>query len=199
MTDRRPVVRERRRAVRPAIRALAAALVLITVLLLTACGEHEPDAGEFEAILDAAPEGDAVELAGITYRVTIARQINPNIPPGEDYYQGPGVPPGHILFAVFVRACNEDGQLHRAAERFRIVNPLGARLEPMDLPRWNVFAYRPEMLLPGECIPGEGGARSADGAMLLFDVPLEVYDNRQFVLEITAPHGRDSARVELDV
>lgn len=175
---------------------LAAALAT-----LAACGGSEPDRTEPEARPEAVPEGDAFEVGGLRYRVDLARQINPNIPPGKDYYQGPGAPPGSLLFAVFLSACNDGEQTRPAAERFRLVTAFGDRLRPKDLPEDNVFAYEARAVEPATCIPREDSAatRAAEGAMLLFEVPLEKYNNAQLKLEVTAPDGEASRLVELDV
>lgn len=115
--------------------------------------------------------------------------------------QGPGAPPGSLLFAVFLTACNEGEEARPAAERFRLVSALGDRVRPQDLPDDNAFAYEARPVEPERCLPREGSAaaRAADGAMLLFEVPLETYNQGQLKLEVTLPGGGSSRLAELDV
>jgi hypothetical protein len=70
----------------------------------------------------------------------------------------------------------------------------------MDLPEDNVFAYEARRLAPERCIPADGSAaaRAADGAMLLFEMPNEVYEYRNLRLEIRAPSSDAAVRIELD-
>ena len=185
----------------PGPRARARLWLTAVLATLAACGGSEPDPTEPPAGAEAVPEGDAFELGGLRYQVDLARQINPNIAPGSDYYQGPGAPPGSLLFAVFLTACNEGEQTRPAAERLRLVTAFGDRLRPKTLPDANVFAYQARPVEPATCIPREdsAAARAAEGAMLLFEIPLEKYNNVQLKLEVTAPDGDTSRLVELDV
>ncbi|MDP8942927.1 MAG: hypothetical protein M3N16_02225 [Actinomycetota bacterium] len=179
------------------MRGLAALLLSGLVLILpAACGDDR--GGEAP---EPRPEGAVAELGGIDYTVDLARQLNTSIPPDSDYFQGPGAPPGSLYFGVFLHACNRGGAPRSSAERLTLVDAFGNRLKPKELPDDNVFAYEARDLAPGECIPREGSAaaRAAPGAMLLFEVPHDVFRNRPLKLRIQAPSRKESVSLQLGV
>ena len=170
------------------IRAATFGLLVALALSVAACGGADGAASTgsgHAAEAEPVPEGDDVRLAGLDYRVTLARQINPSISPGEQWYQGPGAPPGSLLFAVFLQVCNRTDEAHVAAEAVRLVGPFET-LRPMDLPEDDVFAYEGGRLAPERCTPDPGSAaqRAAGGGMLLFEMPREV-------LRVPQPSPRD--------
>jgi len=172
---------------------LAAAVLVVASIGACGGGERRPE--------EARPEGSTVDVGGVAYTVSLARQINPNIPPASDWYQGPDPKGDALLFAVFLQACNSGSEPRAAASRFRLVGPFDARLAPKRLDEDNVFAYEPRELDPAQCIPRKGSAaeRGAPGAMLLFEMPRDIYGNRPFRLEISGPEGGERASVEVDV
>ena len=72
--------------------------------------------------------------------------------------------------------------------------------EPIELPEENVFAYRPATLAPGECIPEAGSVNQlgqSGGALLMFEFPIEVTENRPLELELEGVE--ETKVVELDL
>ena len=201
--------------------ARAAALGALAALL-PGCGLYGSDTGQKKeeggtqnegtgpAVViseEAKREGLEVDLGGIAYNVFITRQLNPRIAPDNDYYRGPEPPPGFVLYGVFLQVCNHSDGPREAARDFKIVDTRGSEFEPEELPPENVFAYRPKVLQPKECIPAEGSAAalsSTAGAMVLFRLPSATAENRPLELEVMGPYDfaraeRPSIKIELDI
>lgn len=164
----------------------------VLVLALAGCGEEDEDARR---------EGLGVELGGVTYNFRISRQINPNIPPGDAYYKGPRLPPGEVLFGVFLEACNDDDDPRRSlpVERFQLEDSQGNEYEPLEPREGNPFAYRAEMLAE-DCIPEtDSVAARGPGAVLLFKLPLAALQNRPVELVLAPEDAVSEERLELDL
>jgi hypothetical protein len=176
------------------LRLASIACVLALAGLLSACGEEEPGVDE------PAREGLALELGGIEYNVFITRQLNPEITPDEAYVTQ-GAPPGETLYGVFIQACNNSDDSHETASQFIVRDNQENTFEPEELPADNPFAYEARTLAPEECIPEAGSVTQlgpTDGAMLLFQLPLQTTENRPLELEIEGPEG-ESLMFELDI
>ena len=161
-----------------------------------------PPAGEGTDTDELAPIGASVQVGGVRYDVTIARQLNPRIEPDEELVEG--YTPGDddaLLFGVFLKACNTKEQPVRPTDRLALLAAFGTRVQPVELPDGNPFAYAPRRLEPGDCLPAEGSVadRVIDGRMLLFEVTNDLLDQRPLGLEIVAPDGSERAVVQLDV
>jgi hypothetical protein len=185
-------------------RTLAAcALALAFAGGLGACGADEEAIG----VDEPAREGLAVDIGGLDYNVFITRELNLEITPDKDYYEGPPAEPGHNLFGIFILVCNEtDDETLRSASEFKAIDSQGAEFEPIELPEDNAFAYNPRELGPEECIPEDGSVAQmgpTGGSMLLFDFPLENTENRPLELEITSPgtseHPSETKHFHLDL
>jgi hypothetical protein len=163
-------------------------LMLLCLLALaagaTACGEADTKQG----VDEAAREGLALDLDGIDYNVFITRQLNTRITPDKAYVEAGTEPdPGETLYGVFLQACNNSKETHETVDTFKIVDNQGNEFEPEELPADNEFAYRPQELLPAECIPEFGSVAQlgpTSGAMLLFRLPLENTEYRPLELEV---------------
>ncbi len=175
--------------------ALAACLLGLSVGV-SACGDDEPGVDE------PAREGLALELDGVDYNVFITRQLNIKIPPDNAYYKGPDAPTGQTLYGVFLQACNKGKEPRRTTDRFAIVDNQGNRIEPRKLAPDNPFAYESRRLDPEQCIPRAGSVAQLGptaGSMLLFQLPLQVTENRPLELEIEGATSAKKIRVELDI
>lgn len=188
-------MRRRMKLPRPKAATLAAVLAGLTVL--AGCGENpRPD--------DASREGLPEEVGHIEYNVYITRELNLKDVEDRGYFDGPEAPPGSALYGVFLEACNpaeEGSEEIMSASEFMIEDTQGNTFEPVDLPEDNIFAYQAEALGGKDCIPAEGTlARSAptNGALLIFELPLQTLENRPLQLIIHGPDG-DEGRVELDI
>ena len=176
------------------MRALATLIVLAALTGLSACGDEEPGVDE------PAREGLAIPVDGIQYNVFITRQINPAIQPDEDLYQGPPPAPGSTFYGLFLQACNDTDETHRAIDDFVVKDNQDEEFEPIELPEDNVFAYRPTTLAPGECIPEAGSVNQlghSGGALLMFEFPFEVTENRPLELELEGEE--ETKAIELDL
>lgn len=179
MSDRRPAA---------ALLALAASLAL-----LAGCGQN---LGEDPA--EPRREGLALELEGATYNIVLTRQLNPEDVEDESYTEGLGsAPPESAYFGVFLEACNVSDDPLATASSFLVEDTQGNEFEPLEPVGENPFAYRPETILPGDCIPAEGSVASEGptaGAVLVFEIPIESTENRP--LELKVQDGYDFAAGE---
>jgi hypothetical protein len=177
-------------------RATAYLVVLASAAALSACGKHvEPGVDE------PAREGLAIPVAGVHYNVFLTRQLNPSITPDQAYYNGK--PPGkdRALYGIFIQVCNTSGEAHESASEFMVKDNQNNTFEPESLPEDNAFAYSPRTLQPEECIPEAGSVAQlgpTEGAMLLFQLPLQNTENRPLELEIEGEDG-DTLTYELDI
>jgi hypothetical protein len=177
----------------PRLPIFACLLALGAPLGLAACGEEHP------GIDEPAREGLAVELDGIDYNVFITRQLNPDITP-DDAYITEEAPPGEVLYGVFLKACNVSDETREAASGFVMRDNQENEFEPELLPEDNQFAYNARELLPEECIPEAGSVAQLGptaGSMLLFQLPLDITENRPLELEIES--GGEKRTFELDI
>jgi hypothetical protein len=180
-----------RRPMRP--RAAVLALALVPALALAGCGKGQ-EKGE------ALREGLDVKLNDVVYTVFITRELNIRDAEDRAYFGGPEAPPGSALYGVFLQACNQADSFRSAVSDFRIRDSQGGEFEPQEVPRHNLFAYRPRKLQPGGCIPAKGSIPTASptgGAMLLFKLPLGATENRPLELEFESQG--EKARIELDI
>jgi hypothetical protein len=172
---------------------LACLLALAAPLSLAACGEEHP------GIDEPAREGLAVEMQGVDYNVFITRQLNPDITP-DNAYVDTQAPPGEVLYGVFLEACNVSDDSRETASEFTMRDNQENTFEPEPLPEDNQFAYNARTLLPEECIPEAGSVAQLGptaGSMLLFQLPLDITENRPLELEIES--GGEKRTFELDI
>lgn len=161
---------------------------------VAACGDEEPGVDE------PAREGLALELDGVEYNVFITRQLNPRVTP-DGAYVSDEAPPGETLYGVFIQVCNNSDEEHVPTDEFVILDNQGNRFEPEELPEDNEFAYAPRTLAPKECIPEAGSVAQLGptaGSMLLFQLPLEITENRPMELEVEG-EGDEKLTFELDI
>ena len=176
-----------------ALAAIACAAVLATGL--AACGDEEPGVDE------PAREGLALPLDGVDYNVFITRQLNPEIPADDGFFQGEEPAPGETLYGVFIQACNNSDEPHETVDSFKVTDSVGTEFEPEEQAEENQFAYAPKELEPKECIPEAGSVAQLGptaGSMLLFRLPLENTENRPLELEVQG-EGDETLRFELDL
>ena len=188
----------RRRMKLPLSKGATLATLLAGLAVLVGCGENpRPN--------DAAREGLPEEVGKIEYNVYITRELNLKDVEDQGYVKEvEEAPPGNALYGVFLEACNhadEGGEEVTPASTFEIEDTQGNTFEPLPLDEENIFAYKPDPLGGQDCMPEEGTlARSAptNGALLVFELPLQSLENRPLQLIIKSPDG-DEGRVELDI
>ena len=167
-----------------ASRPAGAALVLAaSLLMLAGCGQN---LGEDPS--EPRREGLALELEGATYNVFLTRQLNPEDVEDESYVEGVrSAAPGSAYYGVFMEVCNVSDEPLQTASSFVIEDTQGNEFEPLEPVGDNPFAYEPAQVLPGDCIPPEGGVASegpTSGALLVFEIPIESTENRPLELKI---------------
>jgi hypothetical protein len=159
-----------------------------------------PPAGEGVDEDVVAPVGATVTVDGLEYSVETARQLNPSIVPDRDLLDRRRPGQGRTFFGVFVRVCNEDGATATPSDRLSVVDAFGKEVRPVELPAGNPFAYEPEALPAGACLPEPGSAaeRTTDGALVLYDVPLDFLGERPLALQVRGESG-ERAQVQVDL
>jgi len=148
---------------------------------------------------EVAEIGATIEVGALAYTPQISRQLNPAIEPDSAFLPERRPAEGHVWFGVALRVCNEGDRPARASGELALVDAFGQEVAPVRLPASEDVAYAPRTVEPGECLPPDGSvaARVLDGALVLFDAPLELLEDRPVALEVR--DGDDRARVALDV
>jgi hypothetical protein len=184
-------------------RVLILTAVALFALPLAACGNKEAET------TFGPTEGSYLNVGGLTYQVQISRQLNPS--DNEDKGYLVSVPadqrelgPNEAWFGVFLIAFNEGKKPAEAADDFEITDTEGNLYRPLTLGPDNVFAYRPGMVPGGSRIPVPDSAASnnpsVNGALLLFKVSNDAFNNRPLQLRIRGLEGEPKlAAVDLDV
>ena len=193
------------------MRRLSLAALAVMALFAAGCGDKE------HVTTEAATEGLWLDVGALDYHIQGSRQLNPAQVPDDEYLTGmpQGVLPAgakETYFGVFVRIENRTERSHPTAAEFEIVDTEEHVFKPLELDRkTNPFAYEQATLPPEGTLPAPDSARdfdSASGALLLFKIPLDSYQNRPLELKITAPDDPNAgdeaeapraATVDLDV
>lgn len=173
-------------------RALAVTAVVAAASLGAAgCGEEE----ELDVI-----EGEPLELGDVRYNVQITRYLNPDDAEDFAYLEGqPVPPPGEQYLGVFMIVENESEETARMPSEFEITDTRDGTYHSLDTD--NPYALQPGAeIAPGDELPAPDTPAFAGpikGAMVLFQVPDVVAENRPLELEISTAEG--DGRVELDI
>jgi len=185
------------------LRRTSAVLCAIGLALgLAACGksQHPPSI-----------ENDGVyESAGpITYQLQISRELNQYSTEDRQYVTGlpagtnPSIGPDHIWYGVFLWAKNQTDHPHPTSDNFRIVDTENNRYFPIDVDTaLNAYAWTSQTLAPGAIEPTPNTTASfgpTQGGLLLFKLPITVYDNRPLTLQILGPGGAVWGSISLDL
>lgn len=166
--------------------------MLVAAAGLAACGVDEVE-------LDVK-EGEPVELGDLLYSVQITRFLNPDDISDASYLGEQGPPPkGSQYLAVFLKIENEGSEPTAIADELKVVDIRDNEFEVLE-------PESPYALELGATVEGDGelpepGSPAASGpikgAMILFEIPDEVSENRPLELEI--PGDGETGRVELDL
>src|SRR5262249_4588354 len=115
--------------------AIVLALAAVVAPVLSGCTKHHES---------PEPEGQPVEVNGLSYTSYITRQLNLRDPEDHDYYQGPEAPPGFEYMGVFITVCNDVNHTHGWAStpvnNFRIIDTTNRQFSPIPLPASNIFS-----------------------------------------------------------
>jgi len=175
------------------VQPLLAALVLVALaLLVSACGY---ESHETEVI-----EGEPVELGELSYNVTFSRFLNPDDNEDSAYLVGqPPAPEGSSYFGVFFEVQNESEEPQTLAKSLTIED---TDHETFDaIPSESLYALplggeveSQEQIPVLDSTPEQG---PIEGALVLFELPESVSQNRPLILAIPGPGG--PAEVTLDL
>jgi hypothetical protein len=171
---------------------LALAALLLSGLALTACGSNSED--------KSVKEGQSVELGGLRYNVQFSRFLN--IHDVEDAYYLTGQPEptaDQLYLGVFLQVKNVGDAPATLPTAFTITDTEHRRFD--SLASKSDFAFPggttldPDTEAPDPDSPA--GSGPIQGALVLFNLPATVTENRPLTLEIPGPGG--PAEVELDI
>lgn len=162
----------------------ALASLLLAALLLTAggCGDDE------DVAIGPEVASRTARVAGLEYRLTLFRQLNPRIEPDATIYAGPPPARTRLLYGAFLRVCNRGDGPVQTSGRILLRDALGQTFAP-DVLAADPFAYRGGTTVEaGTCVPEEGSpaARSIDGLLLPFELPVEAVRDRPHTLVVHA-------------
>jgi hypothetical protein len=174
---------------------IALFLGLAAAAVLAGCGGDAPADNAVEAT-----EQNVVELGGVRYRVVRFRQLNPSGAPDDALWQGERPAAGSGLYMAVVRACAID-EGAEVSDEILLEDAFGQRFQPRPEGTADEFELEAGKLDAGECTPTAGSAadRTFDGGALVFEVPFSATSERPLVLEIGAPDGSGSARIQVDL
>ncbi len=178
---------------------------VLAAMTLAACSSTEEEPirhGEFESV--------NVETGNLLYQVQMSRELNPAATDDRQYLEGvvdSELGDDEEWFGVWVRVENATDDPQEAAEDFHVVDAEGNEYEPVEIDDTNPFKYEPveisgkasndvPVLPQPETASGSGPNQ---GALLLFKLRYETYQNSPVELEIEPPDGSEGARVLLDM
>ena len=172
------------------LRILAVGLALVAALGVAGCGNKEDE------VLEALTEGPYIDIGEVKYQVQMSRELNPYDIEDQAYLRGlpagtekPG--PDEVFFGVWMRAQNVGEEAAPAVRDWEIIDTQEKIYRPVPLdPAINVFAYYPREIPSQELIPAIGSPASSgpiQGALLLFRLSLESYQNRPLQLRFQSP------------
>src|SRR4051794_3243101 len=171
-------------------RTLLTAALASAALVTSGCGTKH------EVVAQADTEGVWVDSGPLDYHVQGSRVLNQAQTPDHAYLlglpEGSTQPTGkEVWFAIFMRIENKSDAPARTAPTFKIEDTQGEQFSPYGLDaNANPFAYQPVTLEPGQAVPFPDSPQdfnSFSGAMILFKLPLDSYQNRP--LELLIPSG----------
>ena len=185
-----------------ASRLLLVPAVIASVVLLSACGDHQATVTEGES------EAVYVTNGELQYQVQISRQLNAADP--GDRALLVGLPAGErelgpddLWFGVWVRVWNGTDEPLKAAGNFEIVDTKGDRFEPVELAPENVLAYRAGIVEANAQYPVPDSVPEnlpTTGGVLVFKLPRQALDFRPLELVFHDPGDpEDESSIRLDV
>lgn len=159
-----------------------------------------PPPGEGVDRDEAAPVGATIHLDGLAYTPQITRQLNSRIRPDQALVGGRPAGRDRIWLGAFLRVCNEGDRVRTPSHRLALVGAFGKRITPTELPPSNPYDYEPRPLRPDECLPRPGSVsdRVIEGALVLFNIPVDFFGERPVALEVISDSG-ERERVVVDL
>jgi hypothetical protein len=191
-------------------RCLLAALALLGVLALSACGSSHSKVSTGTYAGESGASAPYLDVGPLVYQVQLSRQLNQYDAEDSAYLQGltPAerkLEAGQEWFAVFIQVYNRGSRAHLAASAptVTILDNQGNLYVPRPLPVSNPYAYR------GGLVPGNGRLPELDtvaangptqAALLLYKIQTVTLDNRPLEVRVVDPTDASAtASAELDV
>ncbi|HEY4279849.1 MAG TPA: hypothetical protein VGM91_16605 [Conexibacter sp.] len=186
----------------PALGAVAATLAL------TGCG----GGNSATPVTTGEDESVNVQAGHLVYQVQLSRTLNPHAVDDSQYLQG--IDPAELrtggadeLFSVWVRAQNTTSTPYQSTGDFAMIDAAGNEYDPLPVTGTNPFKYEPQLI---EQTSGNGqptypdpssanGTGPIRGSMLLFRVPVTIYQNEPVELRIVPEEGGEPSTVSLDL
>ena len=183
-------------------------LALIALFALSACGDSHSRVTTGTYAGEGGAAAPYLNVGPLTYQVQVSRQLNPADAEDAAYLQGltpaeAHLAPGQEWFAVFIQVYNNTSHEHQAANTFKVYDTEGNTYSPSVPDESNLFAYRGGPVPAESQLPEPGTIADdvgAQGAMLLYKIPLASLENRPWELRIVDPMDPSQfATAELDV
>jgi len=191
-------------------RCLFAALALLGVLALSACGSSHSKVTTGTYAGESGASAPYLDVGPLTYQIQLSRQLNPFDTEDSAYLQG--LPPaarklqaGQEWFGIFLQVYNHGSRARLAASAptVTIFDTQGNLYVPQPLPLSNPYAYR------GGLVPANGRLPELDtvaangptqAALLLYKIQTLTLDNRPLKVRVVDPTDASAtASAELDV
>jgi hypothetical protein len=192
------------------LRSTPALGAVLATLALAGCGGGNSP----RPVTNGEDESVNVQAGNLVYQVQISRTINPHAVDDSQYLEG--FAPADIrtsgadeLFSVWVRAQNTTDTPHESTDDFTVIDSAGNEYDPIRVSdaAENPFVYRSQLI---EQESGNGqpiypdpssanGTGPIKGSMLLFRVPVTIYQNEPVELRIVPIEGGRPSTVTLDL
>jgi hypothetical protein len=145
-------------------------------------------------------------VGGITYQIQESRQLNPYSDDVE-YFAGlknaQSIPGDDFWYGVFLWAKNQNKKTLTPASKFVLTDSAGNSYSPTKLnPSVNPWGCYATQLAQNDINPDPDSIASSGttgGCMVLFELPVSVYQNRPLTLHIYAQGASKADSVDLDL
>jgi hypothetical protein len=193
---------------RKPVRAIVLALLVLPVLVLSACGSGDTRVTTGTYAGESGKNAPYLNVGPLIYEVQLSRELNPANIEDAAYLQGltpkeRTLKPGQEWFAVFIQVYNHHSVAHPAATDFTITDTQENSYSPIVPNETNLFAYRGGLVPAEGQIPEVGSVAwtgNTQGALLLYKILVLSLDNRPLILHIVDPtDSAQTASAELDV
>jgi hypothetical protein len=186
-------------------RLCAVLAALLASGALGACGKHQSTG----PVRVAETEGIYLDVSDLKYQVQVSRQFNPadeqdkaflaDIPADQRELKA-----DEVWFGVLLRVQNETGEALAPSGDIQIEDTQDEVFKPLELGPENLFAYRPDDLIPARetypLLDSPGYDSPSRGALLLFKLTLTALNNRPLELKIEGRKApQQTGIVDLDV
>jgi hypothetical protein len=189
-------------------KSLLAALALLAVLALGACGDSHTKVSTGTYAGESGAAAPYLDVGPLVYQVQLSRELNPHDTEDRAYLQGLApaereLARGQEWFAVFLQVYNNGSRTAPSSENISLSDTQGNTYFPTTPDQSNIFAYR------GGSVPAKGrlpelssvaSEGPTQGELLLYKIQIVSLDNRPLQVKIVDPGNASlTASAELDV